>query len=53
MNLSDWLWVAPGERPPARSDLANGAAEMAPVPRGATGDGGWPAEPRPDVDSEG
>jgi hypothetical protein len=49
VKLSDRLWVALGDRPPARwSD--KGRVDAA-VPALAA-DGGWPPEPPPDVDSD-
>ena len=62
VRLSDRLWVAIGDRPPAHWPEARRLPEEAPaaarkrgwLPGAAVvlGDGGWPPEPPPDVDSE-
>jgi hypothetical protein len=48
VKLSDRLWVALGERPP---EPWSGQSRT-PVAATPGVDGGWPAEPPPDVDSE-
>lgn len=53
VKLSDRLWVAIGEQPPARWRQANPSSEETPATPVGVGDGGWPFEPPPDVDSEG
>lgn len=68
VKLSDRLWVAIGEQPPARLPAAGPLAEETPAPPAVVmrkreqlpdslpivvADGGWPSEPPPDVDSEG
>lgn len=67
VKLSDRLWVAIGEKPPARWPQVGPLPEETPAPPVAVrtpdrppdappivlGDGGWPSEPPPDVDSEG
>lgn len=50
VKLSDRLWVALGERPPGPWSGESAAAAAVPAP---VGEGGWPSEPPPDVDSEG
>ena len=50
-KLSDHLWVALGERPPARWQSPSPPPVEAPAV--AAAEGGWPPEPPPDVDSEG
>jgi hypothetical protein len=53
VKLSDSVWVAIGDRPPAATPASPRpvrSAERDPV---LVGDGGWPPEPPPDVDSEG
>jgi hypothetical protein len=49
VKLSDRLWVALGDRPPARwsdKDRVDAAVHA------LVADGGWPPEPPPDVDSD-
>jgi hypothetical protein len=53
IKLSEGLWVALGDEPPATGSQVRPAGRQATTPVPATsGDGGWPPEPPPDVDSE-
>jgi hypothetical protein len=52
-KLADRLWVAIGEQPPATRPRAGSLPDETPAPPVPVGNGGWPPEPPPDVDSEG
>jgi hypothetical protein len=65
VKLSERLWVAIGDEPPARLLQVTANLEQTPAPRvvardegrpetlpSTAGEGGWPSEPPPDVDSE-
>jgi hypothetical protein len=49
VKLSDRLWVALGDRPPARWSDKDRVHAAVPA---LVADGGWPPEPPPDVDSD-
>jgi hypothetical protein len=50
VKLSERLWVALGERPP---EPWSGAGQAPAATPALVGDGEWPPEPPPDVDSQG